>query len=142
MKRWKKNNFFFLEKMVERSALVWEKKWRFFFRIFWFRFSISIVVGTKDVYVIRGIVSQGSKLSKILRTTKTTTKKAVFFWKIRNKPHQNQKKKIFIPTINQQQKISHLWKKNTKKNSLPTKKKKLNATKKRNKNSFFLFAAV
>lgn len=65
--------------------------------------STSIVVGTKDVYVIRGIVSQGSKLSKILRTTKTTTKKAVFFWKIRNKPHQNQKKK-FIPTINQQQK--------------------------------------
>lgn len=138
----KKINFFF-GKNGWKICFSLRKKWRFFFRIFWFRFSISIVVGTKDVYVIRGIVSQGSKLSKILRTTKTTTKKAVFFWKIRNKPHQNQKKKkIFIPTINQQQKISHLWKKNTKKNSLPTKKKKLNATKKRNKNSFFLFAAV
>ena len=88
--------------------------------------STSIVVGTKDVYVIRGIVSQGSKLSKILRTTKTTTKKAVFFWKIRNKPHQNQKKNSFRLLINNK-KISHLWKKILKKfppfSATPMKKK-------------------
>merc|ERR1712029_835346 len=76
--------------------------------------STSIVVGTKDVYVIRGIVSQGSKLSKILRTTKTTTKKSCIFLKNKEQTASKSKKK-FIPTINQQQKNKSSLKKILKK---------------------------
>merc|ERR1712029_3686 len=104
--------------------------------------STSIVVGTKDVYVIRGIVSQGSKLSKILRTTKTTTKKSCIFLKNKEQTASKSKKK-FIPTINQQQKNKSSLKKNTKK--IPSlfchlhEKKSKCYKKTKTKQKFFLF---